>query len=219
MAAQILGLSASPIANSNTDRAVQAVLAATGMETVFIKLHQLKLSPCRACLGCVKSNVCVQQDDGQALARQFREARAFVLGAWTPYSSLDAMSKLFMERMYCLRHQTGLNRGKIGALVVTTACDPAVPQLPPAAQTAIGQVAVWMMEEGMTNLGSMTLLGNVPCIRCGHGDDCPMSGIKMLHGPDANVASVGVRSFGADQQQAAARELGAKLRAAVLAAG
>ena len=27
--------------------------------------------------------------------------------------SLDARTKTFMERMYCLRHQTGFNRGKM----------------------------------------------------------------------------------------------------------
>jgi hypothetical protein len=52
--------------------------------------------------------------------------------------------------------------------------------------------------EGMTNLGRLVIQGNVPCIRCGHGDDCPMTGIKMLHGPDASVASVGVKVFEED---------------------
>ena len=44
-----------------------------------------------------------------------------------------------------------------------------------------------------------------------------MSGIKMLSGPDATVASVGVRSF-ADQPPLAdaARELGQRIREPVL---
>ncbi len=44
-----------------------------------------------------------------------------------------------------------------------------------------------------------------------------MSGIKMLHGPDASVASVGVETFEADSAlMAAAGELAEKLREAVL---
>jgi hypothetical protein len=126
---------------------------------------------------------------------------------------------MFMERMYCLRHQTGLNRGKIGASVITTACAPGVPGLPPAAQTATSQIAFWMMEEGMVNLGTLVVLGNVPCIKCGHGDDCPMSGVKMLHGPEATVASVGVHTFEDDAALLAnARELGEQIRKAVDAA-
>jgi multimeric flavodoxin WrbA len=216
MAAQILGISGSPIANSNTDQAVRAVLAHSGLEAEFIKLSDLQIEPCRACLGCVTTNQCVVADDGQMLAEKFRAARAFVLGAYTPYSSLDARTKTFMERMYCLRHLTGLNRGKIGAAVITTACPPDNPQMPPAVATATTQIGVWMMEEGMQNLGSMIILGNVPCIRCGHGDQCEMSGIKMLSGPDATVASVGVRSFAAQPPLLqAARELGERIRAAV----
>ena len=216
MAAQILGISGSPISNSNTDQAVRAVLAHSGLDAEFIKLGDLQIEPCRACLGCVTTNQCVVADDGQMLAEKFRAARAFVLGAYTPYSSLDARTKTFMERMYCLRHLTGLNRGKIGAAVITTACPPDNPQMPPAVATATTQIGVWMMEEGMQNLGSMIILGNVPCIRCGHGDQCEMSGIKMLSGPDATVASVGVRSFAAQPPLLqAARELGERIRAAV----
>ena len=193
--APVLGISGSPIRNSNTDRAVRHVLEHTGLSTEFIKLSELTMEPCRACLGCKETNVCVVRDDARPLAEKFRHAKAFVLGAFTPYSSLDARSKMFMERMYCLRHQTGLNRGKLGCAVITTACPPGVEGLPPAADTAAKQIAFWMMEEGMVNLGSIIALGNVPCIKCGHGDECEMSGVKMLHGPDATVKSVGVNVF------------------------
>ncbi len=218
MAVEVLGISGSPIPDSNTDRAVKCALEATGLSTAFVKLSDLRMEPCRACLGCKDTNVCVVQDDTQALAEQFRGAKAFVLGAYTPYSSLDARSKMFMERMYCLRHLTGLNRGKIGATVITSACPPDVPGMPPAYETAVTQVNIWMMEEGMNNLGSMVVLGNVPCIRCGYGDQCEMSAIKMLGGAEATVASFGVHRFEAsDALQQNARDLGQKIRAAVLA--
>lgn len=214
---KVLGISGSPIPNSNTDRAIQSILAGTGLENEFLKLSNYRLEPCRACLGCVSSNRCAVQDDGPFLADKFREARAFVLGGFTPYSSLDGRCKTFMERMYCLRHNLGLNRGKIGAAVITTACPPGVANLPPAVQTANSQISFWMMEEGMVNLGTLVVLGNVPCIRCGHGDECAMSGVKMLSGPEATVASVGVNRFETEPglpEQAA--ELGRKIRAAIL---
>lgn len=216
MAATILGISGSPILGSNTDRAVRFILESTGLPAEFIKLSDLSFEPCRACLGCVKTNECVVKDDAQVLAHKFHEARAFVLGGYTPYSSLDARTKAFMERMYCLRHLTGLNRGKIGVSVVTTACQPGVQGMPPAAETASSQIAFWMMEEGMVNLGSMIILGNVPCIRCGNGDTCEMSGIHMLHSPQATVASVGVRDLERDEGLLAqARALAARLRDAL----
>lgn len=218
MAAEVLGISGSPIPDSNTDRAVKCALEATGLSTAFVKLSDLRMEPCRACLGCKDTNKCVVEDDAQALAAQFREAKAFVLGAYTPYSSLDARTKMFMERMYCLRHQAGLNRGKIGASVITTACPPEVAGMPPAYATANSQIGIWMMEEGMNNVGSMVVLGNVPCIKCGYGDQCEMSAVKMLGGPGSTVESFGVHRFETnDALQQNARELGRKIRAAVLA--
>lgn len=219
MAAQVLGISGSPIPRSNTDRALKRVLEATGLETEFVKLSKYALEPCRACLGCKESNVCVVKDDGQALAEKFRAARAFVLGAFTPYSSLDARTKCFMERMYCLRHQSGLNAGKIGAAVITTACSPGKAGLPPASEIAAQQIGFWMMEEGMQNVGTMVVLGNVPCIKCGHGDECAMSGIGMIHGEGATVASVGVNRFEESAESVAqAESLGRSIRAAIDAA-
>ncbi len=214
--AYVLGISGSPIKNSNTDRTVQLVLEACGLPAKFVKLSDLELQPCRACLGCVKSNECVVKDDARELAHDFREAAGFVLGAYTPYSSLDARTKTFMERMYCLRHRAGLNRGKPGVAVITTACQPGAPNMPPAAEMAMNQIGFWAMEEGMKLLGSVTVIGNVPCIRCGFGDSCEMSGVKMLHGPDATVASLGVSSIEIqDAGQQLARELGSRLREAI----
>ena len=217
MSVQVLGISGSPIRDSNTDRAVKRILEETGLRTQFVKLSQLEFEPCRACLGCVNSNRCVVADDARELAEEFHDAPAFVLGAFTPYSSLDARTKAFMERMYCHRHRVGGNSGKVGVSVITTACRPGAPDLPAAAETAASQIAFWMREEGMENLGSMVVHGNVPCIRCGRGDACPMSGVKMLFGPEATVESVGVNTFEEDQSLLqTAKELGEKVRRAVL---
>lgn len=217
MAVQVLGVSGSPIPDSNTDRAVKYILGETGLDTRFVKLSELDLQPCRACLGCVESNECVVDDDGRSLAGLFHDAPAFVLGGYTPYSSLDARSKAFMERMYCFRHRVAGNAGKFGAAVITTACPPNVTGLPPAAETATSQIACWMMEEGMTHLGSLVILGNVPCIRCGYGDTCKASGVKMIHGPEATVESVGVRAFEGDESLVeTARQLAEKIRQSVL---
>ena len=217
MSLQVLGISGSPILRSNTDRAIQEILDRTGLRTEFVKLSELDISPCRACLGCVNLNECVLQDDGRELAEKFRDVPAFVLGAFTPYSSLDARTKIFMERMYCFRHRTAGNRGKVGAAVITSACPAEATHLPPAVETATVQINYWMLEEGMENLGTIVVRGNVPCIRCGRGDDCPASGIKMIYGPEATVESVGVHAFEDDPALLqAAEDIGRKIRRAVL---
>jgi len=196
MSTKLLGISGSPIKNSNTDRAVRGLLDATGMDYDFVKLSEKTLEPCRACLGCVKSNKCIVHDDAIDIADKFQNAAGVVVGGYTPYSSLDSRTKMFMERMYCLRHQKVLSAGKYVVSIITTAVPEQAPEgLPEAYNTAATQIAYWAMEEGMQNLGSIRVIGNVPCIKCGKGDICPGSGIKMLHGPEATVDSCGVSQF------------------------
>jgi multimeric flavodoxin WrbA len=189
---KILGVSGSPIPDSNTDRVLKAVLNATGAETEFVKLADYSIEPCRACLGCVETNRCVIEDDGIIMAEKARDADALIVAGFTPYSTLDARTKAFLERLYPLRHKHGFMRGKPGAAVVTSAVPGGSEMLPHAAQLAADAVMYYMMEEGMNFVGGIKVLGNVPCIKCGHGDDCPMSGVKMIYGTEASVNSVGV---------------------------
>ena len=93
---KVIGVSGSPIKNSNTDRAVKAVLEATGAETEFIKLKDYTVAPCQACLGCVETNVCVIKDDGIELAEKVKSADALIIGGFTPYSTLDSRTKAFI---------------------------------------------------------------------------------------------------------------------------
>ena len=217
---KVLGVSGSPITNSNTDRALRLALASTGFETEFIKLKDYTIAPCQACLGCVKTNRCVIEDDGILLAEKAREADALIIAGFTPYSSLDARSKAFIERLYPLRHRNGYMAGKPGGAIITCAVPAGSEMLPPACDFGINAIKFYMMEEGMDFAGEVRVYGNVPCIKCGHGDECRMTGITMLYGPDATVASVGVKSFeeqpGAVQ---AAVELGKGIAAKLQAKG
>jgi multimeric flavodoxin WrbA len=136
-----------------------------------------------------------------------------VVGAFTPYSSLDSRTKAFLERLYPRRHQHGYLQGKPAVAVVTSAVPRGAEGLPPAAEMGVNAIRFFALEEGMNFLGSVVMDGNVPCVKCGLGDEWSMSGIKMLYGADATVESVGIRCF---EDQAAvvqsARELGQRIR-------
>lgn len=213
---KVLGVSGSPIRNSNTDRALKAALEATGMETEFIKLSKYNISPCIACLGCVDTNLCIQKDDGIMLAEKAREADALIVAGYTPYSSLDARTKAFLERLFPLRHQKGLMQRKPGGIIVTCAVPQGHPMLPNACENGINAISYYMMEEGMEIVGKVAILGNAPCVRCHAFPGCETSGLRMIFGPEATVESVGVHRF-EDQSEAmdAARELGRNIVAAL----
>lgn len=209
---KVLGVSGSPIKDSNTDRALKTVLEATGVDTEFIRLRNYKIEPCRACLKCVDTNVCVINDDGNTLAQKAKNADALVIAGYTPYSSLDARTKAFIERLYPLRHKYGFMQGKPGGAVITCAVPESCETLPPSCDNGVNAVIYYMMEEGMNFVGSAKVLGNLPCIKCGYGDECDLTGIKMMYGTYATVESVGVNRF-EDQPEAvnAAKTLGQKI--------
>jgi multimeric flavodoxin WrbA len=192
MAMKILGISGSPIKNSNTDRALQIALAATGHKTEFIKLSDYTVASCNACLGCKDTNKCVIKDDGVMLAEKAYKANALIIAGWTPYSSIDSRTKVFMERLYPLRHRHGLMAGKPGAAIVTSAIPPGQEDMPPAGELGIGAIQSYMMEEGMNFIGGVNVMGNVPCVNCGDDGQCSVSGLKMIFGKDATIEKIGI---------------------------
>ncbi|MHA2168102.1 MAG: flavodoxin family protein, partial [Candidatus Hodarchaeales archaeon] len=116
MPTRILGISGSPVQNSNTDRAVKAVLQASGLKSEFIKLSEINVKPCKACKRCVPHNVCQVNDDFPLLAEKVKEAQALVFGVYCPYGMIDAYTKAFLERLWSMRHVNNLNRGKLGVV-------------------------------------------------------------------------------------------------------
>lgn len=204
---KVLGVSGSPIENSNTDRIVKTILEASGFDTEFVKLADYVFAPCQACLGCRKTNSCEVRDNGVDLAEKTKQADAIVIGGYTPYSSLDSRTKAFMERLYPLRHNHGLLRGKPGVAVVTSAVPCEMQQSMPALEMGVNAIKFFMLEEGMNYLGAVECLGNVPCVKCENNTECKMSGIKMIHGEEATPESVGINTF-EDQYEVIERAVG-----------
>jgi multimeric flavodoxin WrbA len=179
---QVLGISGSPIKKSNTDRLVQAVLDASDLKTEFIKLSQIQIRPCIACLGCKEDNVCKVKDDYPELAEKIRRAGALIVGGYSPYGAADGFTKAFLERLFSLRHQNGLNRGKL-AVVVTTGIGRGAPGL----EEASNQITHALKLEGMEVLGQLKAIGNPECMVCGFGESCPMSALPWIFGEDTKV--------------------------------
>ena len=185
MSIYVLGISGSPVKNSNTDRLVQAALDATGCESEFVKLSQINVRPCFACKKCVPDNICKVKDDFQELAEKIKKAKAMVIGAYTPYGQIDGFTKALLERFWSLRHVTNLLRGKLCATVLTG--------LNPIDLDAVNQALATEVKdyEGMEIVGQLSAQGNLPCLTCGEGDHCRMSAVKIMYGADARTSDHG----------------------------
>ncbi len=155
MSIEVLGVSGSPIRNSNTDRLVQAVLGATGLETEFVKLSRIDVRPCRACKGRAEDKIWKAGVHLPALAEKLKEARALVVGSYCPYSSIDGFTKAFLERLWSLRHVNNLVQGKLAATVVTGI-------IPEIRDQVSEMVAMEMNMDRMEVVGQLQIQGNVP---------------------------------------------------------
>lgn len=180
MHARIIGISGSPIPNSNTDRIIQTVLEASGLPFEFVKLSKIMVRPCLGCLKCTSDNRCKVPDDFPRLAEKMRAADALVIGGHTPYRTVDAFTKAFLERLFSLRHRLGLNRGKL-AVIITTGIGRGRRGIDEA--NAIINEA--LEAEGMQVVGRLKVLGNPPCLICGYGATCPMSSLPVVFGEGA----------------------------------
>jgi len=105
-----------------------------------------------------------------------------VVGGYSPYGAADGFTKAFLERLFSLRHQNGLNRGKL-AVVVTTGIGRGAPGL----EEASSQIAHALKLEGMEVLGQLKAIGNPECMVCGFGESCPMSALPWIFGEDTKV--------------------------------
>ena len=179
MSIEVLGISGSPIENSNTDRVIQAMLDATGLECEFVKLSRINVRPCLACKRCVQDNICKVKDDFPELAEKIKQSKALIIGAYLPYKQIDAFTKALLERFWSLRHLTNLLGGKLCATVLTCLTEDAGESVKQSLATQLGEM------EHMELVGQVTIEGNLPCFTCGVGDECEMSGIKRRYGPDA----------------------------------
>ena len=183
MGIEVLGISGSPIKNSNTDRLISTILDATGLESEFIKLSQINVRPCFACKKCVPDNICKVKDDFPELAEKIKTTEALIIGAYTPYGQIDGFTKALLERFWSLRHVNNLLKGKLCATVLTGLDNPKVLD---SVNTALA--AEIRDYENMELVGQLTVQGNLPCIYCGEGETCVQSGFLRRYGPDAKTS-------------------------------
>ena len=105
-----------------------------------------------------------------------------MIGAYPPYSQIDAFTKALLERFWSFRHRTNLLKGKLCATVLTGVDSRVLDAINASLAAEIREF------ERMELVGQLSVQGNLPCLTCGEGDTCEMSGVKLLLGPDAKTS-------------------------------
>lgn len=117
-----IGIVGSPRKNGNTElltaHALKAI-AEEGLDTELIRLANLRIRPCNACMLCQKEERCPIKDDLFPIYLKMKEADSIILASPVYFGSATALIKALMERTgYISRWNGDPFRGKVGGALV-----------------------------------------------------------------------------------------------------
>ena len=205
---KIIAFSGTPIKGGNIEKGLSAVVEASGLSAEIIRLYELDLKICRGCKKCADTNRCIFKDDINFILDKIEEADALVLSGYPSFGSVNAMTKVFIEKLWPLRHNHMLTEGKVGAAVICGI----------GPQEALENYFDHYFKEYLrTNyVGALTLPGNAPCMTCGYGEGCDYSGFLRQYGPGAKVTPDKFQNANSNEEtMLQAKELGQAIARAV----
>ena len=119
----VIGISCSPRKNGNTDILVQQVLQSCSEEGAaieFVRVSDMKISPCDACWSCAKTGQCHIEDDMRDLYPKLLHAEGIVIGSPVHMGySVSGQAQVFLDRTFSFWHQKSL-RNKVGGAVAVS---------------------------------------------------------------------------------------------------
>ncbi|MCL6621943.1 MAG: flavodoxin family protein [Syntrophobacterales bacterium] len=120
---KVLAISGSPRPRGNTYTLLThalTVLAAEGLETEYVSLHEKDIRPCLACEKCATDkNRCAQEDDFNGLYRQMAQADALLVGSPVYFGSATPNLMALLDRAgYVARMGDNPFHRKVGSPLV-----------------------------------------------------------------------------------------------------
>ena len=107
MSATIVAFSSTPRRRGNSDILTDHILegaAAAGASVEMVRLHDLTIRPCTACMACQKAaeDPCVLDDDMGPLIEKVRAADGLVFASPIYFFTVNAQMKTFLDRCHAL---------------------------------------------------------------------------------------------------------------------
>jgi len=208
---KILGIAGSSRsqAESGVYKLVQTTLEATGLDFEILHLRGKKIGGCIACLGCVKTNVCVVKDDLEPLREKIVEADAYVIGAPNYYTGMNALTHALLERWYQFRHQEGDSLwGKLAVAVGVGGSSGAC---------VTSEIEKFNLYNFIETVAKVSGQGAASCFTCGYGETCKVGVPYFMYGEGVKITEeliprVTKQPDILDAARMAGTELGRRLR-------
>jgi len=105
MSVKVVGISASPRRNSNSELLLGRALAgaeAAGADIEIIRLSDFQIGPCIECNRCYKDGRCWVEDDFQLILAKILEADRLIFATPIFFMTVCAHGKLLIDRCQCL---------------------------------------------------------------------------------------------------------------------
>ena len=119
---KILGISGSPRKGGNTEFLISKALDETtrcGAEVEFLRIAEMKITPCDGCRTCRENGECRIKDDMHRVYKKMIEADGIIVGSPVYFWTVTGQMKIFMDRTLPLSYPEPKLKGKIaGAIVV-----------------------------------------------------------------------------------------------------
>jgi len=119
---KVVGIVGSPRKNGNTEILTTHTLRAIadeGLDTELIRLADLDIRPCNACMVCQQEERCPIEDDLFPIYLKMKEADGIILASPVYFGSATALMKALMERTgYISRPYGEPFKGKVGGSLV-----------------------------------------------------------------------------------------------------
>lgn len=176
----IVGISGSPIADSNTDRMIKAILAESGKETKFIKLSTVNFGSCRGCAhNCATTAMCGVKDALHPYLADIRDAEGLVFGSPNHHGTMTAWMFSFFSRLWCFLHENKTLKNRPVVFVSTGIDD--IPEDKLFSSSLV-------REHEFNVLGYIYFRSLVPpCFKCGKGEVCQRGGLWRIVGRDPDA--------------------------------
>jgi multimeric flavodoxin WrbA len=173
----ILIINGSPQPQGNLHRMLEKIAVDTGYPYEMVQLARLTIEPCKGCVECAPTNICVQLDDMASLYDRVVAADALVVGGPVYFGHMNALTHAFLERLYPLRHRQPLTMGKLAAAVSVGAMD---------AQRGAEEIGEFLEKYFYYRLVGSVYYNSVtpPCFVCGFGETCQYGAPAMMLSPE-----------------------------------
>ena len=103
---KVLTLQSSPNLKGNTITILKSLIKGLSsdckVETKSFNLHEMRISPCKACFTCSTTRKCIINDDMQHIYPEFEKADVIVFGTPIYWWNMNAQMKLCIDRMTAL---------------------------------------------------------------------------------------------------------------------